>query len=244
MFPNIVFTPEKKRSAFLAIAAYLEQKNAVNMVRNVQPSSLRLISPILPNKSSLAFQTQRGTSSSDIPDEIKLDKADAFFCTSIAFGINKVDLSQTPLAYSNNPIAYYPDATAFPGTKTGNQPEANALLPLYYGKLTIQSGSQFLLQDFYMNELLDVPASQDEQHKSASMEDASFNLGCFLPLCGQQNYDLKIEFASGDRTISDGSYSAAGSTQAITRNYGNLILRGFVVKNGAQLVLAQNLFQF
>ena len=242
-FSSLVFnySPDKNRSEYLAVRQFLIDKKRPELIQDLQRSALRLIKPINPVNNTIEFTTEKGTS--DLDDEIKLEKADAFIITSIALGINKVDVTvpTTPLT-SQNPILYFPDATAFPGTRTGNQPEATALLAYYMGKIRIESGKYALLQNFYSGELMQVPAAQDEQHRNSNLDESAFSLGVMMPLVGNQNYTITLKTGSGDRTLADGLYNAAGVVQSpvTVKNYATFFLRGFVIKNGAQVLLANN----
>jgi len=235
-------TTDAKTGRFLKAKEVLIEKmgevGAKQWFPFLQPCTLKLTAVITPASTRITFQTQKGTNNTDLPGENRLDPADLFFTFGYALGISKVDTSTVPISYGINNSFFYPDPTAFAGTKSGNTTEAQALSTLYKGLLNINTGSYTLLKDFLTENLMKVALLQDSAHTATTLENSIFYTGGNRIMSGNANYTISIDLATGDKTLIDGNIqAAAGTTQTAIRNYAHLYIDGWKLVNGAQTKL-------
>lgn len=242
MFPIIQVLTDAKSGRFAKSKEILVEKLGESMAKQwlpfLQPCTLKLAAVLSPTSNRITFQTQKGTNNTDLPGENRIDPADLFIAFGYGLGISKVDTSTVPVSFGINNTFFFPDSTAFAGTKSGNATEAQALATVYKGLVNITAGSYTLLKDFLTENLMQVPAAQDSSHVATSLEDSLFYTGGNMVLSGNANYTVSIDLATGDKTLIDGNIqSAAGTTQTAIRNYVYFFIDGWKLVNGAQTKL-------
>jgi len=251
MYPTQIFVDAKYQKLNRVYNAMQSLGLGADWMKDVQPIDLKLEALIDPSKNVLSFQTRKGTNNTDLSDEIRVDTNDLVFITHLAVAIRKIDKSTTPFSFANTPAYFYPDSNAFPGTKSGNAAEAAALETVYGGKLGLKTGNLTIFDEVAMQrfrKLPDNPYAVATTTPAANAVHASFDLAKVYEdlaqifcLYGSQNYEFQLTYGTGDRTIADGSYNAAGSAIAATgtRNEVVIFAQGFKVVGGCSAALRQ-----
>lgn len=199
---------------------------------DVRPFALRLYAELSANHSNLKFQTN--TVNQKLAMEILLEKSDAFWASEIGLAIHKVKIDANGNEFpANSHLIHYDDPNFFPGPAIapGIATEQESLAMLYNALLSIKTDQDVRLENYDTRQLRTVPETQYNpnapitmwQHDGSEMKDISTNLGFW----GNKRNEITVDFKDGD-------YSAIEGVDADHKNYGVIILKGFLLVRGAE----------
>jgi len=228
-------------------------RNTYERVQSIFPGSvistqvLRSERALQSNRSEYTFQLKQGNTSTDGPLENLLADTDAFVLLGLSIGIIKYDPSKTPAWVGTYQLFTAPDPQYFVGTSSGKPEEWEALLALYTGKLSFRTGSLERVRPTDTSDFLTVPQTQVVKQASPLINDGLSQFGgwdmesrgymeqqpCML-LDGTQQNQFSLLLGPGDYTTIDGSWVAAGTQTATTRNKVVLRAFGLLIANGAE----------
>lgn len=243
----INISTDEQRAVFARLGDWFPanlQAQASNFI--ITEASLRVEQLLVNNQNTYNFDLYQGTSNTDRPLEIKLNRNDLFFATHIAIGITKYDPSKSPVWYGNYPLWTYPESNYFVGTGSSAAIEYQALETVYEGNLTFQTGNvvrfgPVATSNFkYVPEgryLLGVASStnttaQDPQYGPAKEGRGFQRVTPNLVIDGQQTNIFSLQLGAGDTTNIAGATNAGG-TAVNTRNVLVLQVYGFRAVNAA-----------
>lgn len=215
----------------------------------ITEAGLRVENLLQANKNSYHFDLYEGTSSTDRPTEVKLNRNDLFFVTHLALLIGKNDESTTPKQYGNFPLFTHPDPNYFVGAPAGVPKEYVALETVYNGTLQFDTANVSRFGPFPTNLLKYVPEAQYQKFASPQLNDEFPQFGPHLEgrgfhrltpnviIDGQQTNKFVLTLGQGNYAAIEGAVNQVPSA-VNTRNYVALLLHGFRVISAAQAAKA------
>lgn len=236
--PFIVSTSEQ-RGAYGRICNWFPANgmgHADNFI--ITEASLRVEQLLATNKNQYEFDLYEGSSQSDRPTEIKLNRNDLFFATHIALGITKQNATLTPAWYGNYPVFTHPDPNYF--VVAGTPAEYQALETIYNGTLKFTTGSVDRLGQIstalfkYVPEAQYQIASGDQVNDEypqygPTMEARGFHrITPNLVIDGGQTNKFSVNLGAGNISTIDGA-----TANVNTRNVLVLQVYGFRAVNAA-----------
>lgn len=241
------FSTDEQRAVYARLQNWFPENNlgpANQFI--ITESNLRVEKVLASNQNQYQFDLYEGSSGTDRPLEIKLNRNDLYFATHIALGIAKYDPSKTPVWYGNFPIFTYPDSNYFVGTGSSAAIEYQALETIYQGSLSFITGNVNRFGPLMTDTLKVTPNRPYELGvASSSATTAVFpeygptpaargfhRLTPNLVIDGQQTNIFSLTLGAGDYTNIAGATNAAGSA-VNTRNVLVLQLHGFRAVNAA-----------
>ncbi|MEM1326151.1 MAG: hypothetical protein AAGI23_09370 [Bacteroidota bacterium] len=214
----------------------------------ITPADLRIEKLLSRNANKYSFDLYENQGS-DRALEIKLNRNNLFFCTHIAICLAKQNgTSATGDGnHGNYPLFTYPDTQYFSGDDGASAKEFEALQTVYNGKLDVTTNPVVRMRDFSTNNFLYRPESQLLKQAGAQLEDelpqygpshgerGFYEVNPTIIFDGHENNSIELELGAGDKTLIAGEVNNANAAVP-TRNVVVLLLKGFVVENGAQKV--------
>lgn len=240
-----VFTPDVERGNFERTVNELATQRGVSPDTikagyKLMPHVLRIAAYLQPSQSTYVFNIKKGVDT-PIPGEIKLDQTDAFAATAIGIRFSKADYASG--IYSNHgnfPHLTFPDPAYFVGAPASGttKKEYEALQSLINGTLAVNVGGDTVIDGMVGSLFVFNPMSTYATSPAIALPQlgGSMEEQGFYPLTPQFVFDgandnqLTLSVAVADRTLIDGSVTAAGSA-ATTRNLVWLYIAGYKVKN-------------
>ncbi len=225
----------------------------------LQTHTLRVEQALDSSRSSykLSLKSGSGTASNGVSgEEVYLDQNDAFVLCGLAIGIKKFDTSFTPDRYANYQLFTYPDPQYFVGTLANQAPEYEALMTIWNGQLSFRTSNLERIKPMDTSRFLYVPETQVinaiatdadtypgngltnqrlAQYGGRDWESQGF--AELLPakiIDGSEQNQFEISLGAGSINTIDGSYVAAGTQTATSRN--TLVIRalGVLISDGSK----------
>lgn len=212
----------------------------------IQPKLLILEQVADSNKNSYRFSFMENTDQ-DRPNEVKLNRNNAFMATHYGLGVRKQDTSVTPEDYAT-PIYHYADHTYFDGNnETANQTEGDSLQTIWTGKLSIKTKNLDRIQDLstslfrvspervYSEAAAVSPGSPVPTHAQYGPTEEGKGLIRFQPQLlfdGQADNFVNYTLGPGNYSTIEGKLDADGTANNVS-NVLVFLAYGFEIVNGS-----------
>lgn len=231
----IVNVPTDAKRAKLVRALEALQINLNDYI--IHEHTLRLEKSLVAGNNTYRFQMYQNPGS-DRPQEIKLNRNDAFIVTALGLAITKEDTSTNPDNYGNYPLYTFPDPGFFLGVPGSGLNEAQCLEVIYNGQISIKTNNTERLVGLSTQHFRYVPeralSSGVPPQYGPSMEYRGFfEMEPHIILNGQQDNQVELSIGAGDTAVIAGGID--GSAGAVnTRNIVVAQLHGFLVNEAAE----------
>lgn len=202
----------------------------------ISEQTLRLEAELKAGRNAYALQMYENPGS-DRPQEIKLNRNDAFIVIAAALAITKQDKTNDPPLYGNYPLFTFPDPGFFLGSPAAGLDEHECLETVYNGQLTIKTNNTDRLTGLSTSHFRYVPERTMgdgvyPQYGPTLEKRGFFEMEPHIILNGQQNNLVEVEIGAGDTAVIAGGID--GSAQAVdTTNVMVVQLHGFLLSEAA-----------
>lgn len=210
----------------------------------VNEHTLRLESELKAGKNAYSLQMYENPGS-DRPQEIKLNRNDAFFIIGVGVALAKQDKTTNPPRYGNYPLYTFPDPGVFLGVPAAGLNEAQCLEVVYNGKLRIKTNNTDRLTGISTQRFRYVPrrtfgSGVHAEYGPTLEAQGIFQMEPHIILNGQQNNSVELEVGTGDTAVIAGGLNAAGAA-IDTTNVLIIQLHGFLLNEAAEAALRYGL---